>query len=119
MKDLFGDEIFPHTRARPSDPITSHVAYEHIKLRDIQKIVLERLRRAHPLGMTHLELEDLCNDHGSTFRTRCAELVDLLLVEDSKRKKLIARPRKPPRWRVVWVLTPLGEKIAKLLAAET
>ncbi len=78
QQDLFE----PYTRARSTDPGTSHEAAEAISsnLRKLQAFVLETLRE-HPNGLTDYELEEKCGSHGSTYRTRRAELAEMGLVE--------------------------------------
>lgn len=105
MKDLFGDTPYvpkdPHQLVRRTDPGTSFQAAAAVapKLREIQKVVLEHLRAAGARGMTDLDLQTECGDHGSTFRTRRSELVDLGLVRDSGRRLL-----QDGRKRIVWVI---------------
>lgn len=104
MADLFNPDLFayrgPGNMARRSDPSTSHEAAEKIvpKLGDLQRRVLAELRAAGAVGLCDLELETRCGSHGSTFRTRRSELVDLGLVRDSGRKIVLNG-----RNRVVWV----------------
>src|SRR5262245_36374451 len=109
MKDLFGDEPYlerkPHQLARKTDPVTSELAVKYIipQLREIQRKVYDAIVVAGPQGLTDWELENSFGDHGSTYRTRRAELTELGLVLDSGRKRLQQRPGKPPRLRVVWI----------------
>ena len=85
---------------RSTDPGTSYEAGAQVvhKLRALQIIVLNHLRAAGDIGLADIELEELCGDHGSTYRTRRAELVEKKLVVDSGRKKIIQG-----RKRIVWV----------------
>jgi hypothetical protein len=105
MKDLLGDDLFSrresHQLTRRADPATSFAAGAKVapKLRELQRRVLDELRKAHPQGLCDFELEERCGSHGSTFRTRRSELVDLGLVKDSGQKRLMAG-----RQRIVWVL---------------
>lgn len=89
----------PRQLARRFDPSTSHRAADGIvhKLRPIQIKVLEQLKAA-PDGLTDYELEELCGSHGSTFRSRRAELVEAGLVADSGRIKHLAGSN-----RIVWI----------------
>lgn len=65
----------------------------------LQRIVFAKFLEAGPRGLTLIELEDLCGDHGSTMRTRCSELVAQRLLIDTKTKRRInERDRKV--WRV-------------------
>jgi hypothetical protein len=68
----------------------------------LQKIVLAKFLEAGARGLTLYELEALCNDHRSTMRTRCSELVAQGLIVDTKEKRLING-----QWRKVWrIATP-------------
>ena len=104
MKDLFGDTLFeerkPHQLTRASDPQTSYESAARVvpKLRELQRIVFET-HQAHPGGLTDFDLENICGSHGSTYRTRRAELTEMGLLRDSGRKKL-----QNGRNRVVWQL---------------
>ena len=104
MKDLFGDTLFeerkPHQLTRASDPSTSYESAARVipKLRELQRIVYE-MHQAHPGGLTDFDLEERCGSHGSTYRTRRAELTEMGLLRDSGRKKL-----QNGRNRVVWQL---------------
>ena len=91
--------------ARHTDPDTSHAAAEAIvpKLRKLQQIVLDHHKRAGNRGLTDFDLESLCGDHGSTYRTRRAELVEFGLIADSGMRRL-----QHGRNRIVWVITSLG-----------
>ncbi len=103
MKDLFGDQPYDATKlARRSDPSTSREAAEKIvaKLRPLQQRVYEVLKAAGPDGLTDLDLEAKCGSHGSTYRTRRAELVnDKGLVVDTGRRRM-QRGRK----RIIWAI---------------
>jgi hypothetical protein len=92
-----------YTRARPSDPDTSHVAAERIqqRLNKLQFKVLDHFRAIAPQSITDLDLEYHFNNHGSTYRTRRAELTELGLIQDTGLR----------RWqegshRVLWAATP-------------
>lgn len=101
-----GDTLFSEKTAkqltRRTDPGTSFQAASQVvgKLKEIQKRVLAELKSAMPEGLTDLELEERCGSHGSTFRTRRSELVELGMVADSGRKK-----NQNGRNRIVWVVT--------------
>lgn len=89
--------------ARAGDPSTSHqaaaAAAEPKKLRERQQVVLDHFTAAGSKGLTDLDLQELCGDHGSTFRTRRSELVRAGLIIDSgrKQKQLGAN-------RIVWMI---------------
>lgn len=109
MKDQLGDEPFlptmsPHQLARKTDPQTSHEAACAIvfKLRPIQEKVLAELKKAGISGLTDFELEKICGSHGSTFRTRRSELVDVGLVVDSGTKRYLEGGN-----RIVWIVASL------------
>lgn len=103
MKDMFGDEIYDAKKlVRRSDPSTSREAAEKIfaKLRPLQQQVYEVLKSAGPAGLTDLDLEERCGSHGSTYRTRRAELVnDKGLVVDTGRKRM-----QKGRNRIIWAV---------------
>lgn len=101
------EQVSAHTRARKTDPVTSHRAAESIapRVSALQKIVLEEIRRAGPNGLTDEELTERVGLHGSTARTRRSELVDAGKVVDGKRK----RPLASGRLGVVWVAADLME----------
>jgi hypothetical protein len=105
MKDLFGDVLYDvEARARTGDPDTSHEAPEHIDLREKQRLVLVAITKSMPKGLTLLDIEDIFNDHGSTYRSRVSELVKMGLVR-ANGHRVQSRPGKPPRNRVVWIRT--------------
>jgi hypothetical protein len=103
--DLFG----PFTRTRLSDPDTSREAADSVapKMTALRATVLGHFARRRSL--TDLELEGLCADHGSTYRTRRSELVQMGLVEDSGERR-----EQRGSNRVVWVITPQGLEAAKI-----
>ena len=93
---LLGGDLFappnpktPVQITRRQDPSTSYEAATGIvhKLRPLQMRVLTELKAAGAEGLTDLELEERCGSHGSTFRTRRSELVEVGLVRDSGRVK--------------------------------
>lgn len=101
MKALLGDTPYqPQTLARRTDPHTSHRAAELIapKIKPLQQKVLAVLR-LNDDGLTDYEIEDYYRDHGSTYRTRRAELVDLGIVIDTGKTRIIKG-----RARKVWAI---------------
>ena len=115
MKDLFGDRPYSprtaHELARGTDPKTSHDAAEQIlpRLGKLQAEVYALIRRAGPIGITLYEIEEAFGNHGSTYRTRVAELCGKVaagtacnppLVRDAGRTKIIKG-----RARTIWVAT--------------
>ena len=106
MKDLLGDTPFeerpktPAQMTRRSDPSTSFQAAARVagNLNELQQKVLDALVSAGASGMTDLELQYRLGDHGSTFRTRRAELVEAKLVVDSGRTRRLAGSN-----RIVWI----------------
>lgn len=109
MKDLLGGQAYvPVAHARNTDPVTSHQAAATVskKLTDLQVQVRVELGAAGRAVLTDFELESLCGSHGSTFRTRRAELVERGLVVDSGRKKLINGSN-----RIIWVAVEFADKV--------
>ena len=102
MKDLFGDTPYnpkqPCQVTRASDPATSFAAGISAinNLKELQRIVYD-VHCGNPQGLTDYELEELCENHGSTYRTRRAELVEVGLLYDSGQTRLING-----RKRIVW-----------------
>lgn len=95
-----------YKRARTTDPDTSHEAAEAIgkDLKELQRRVMEEFDRHGPL--THHRLIQLYREHygfaaESTIRTRCAELVEMGLVEDSGIRQTLRGKRKAIVWRLV------------------
>ena len=86
---------------RVSDPSTSHEATAHIAttMSDTQKLVLDFIRSRGASGCTDLDIQRRFGNHGSTFRTRRAELTALGLVRDSGLRVMQDKGR-----RIVWVL---------------
>ena len=105
QQDLFP----PHTRSRWSDPDTSHGAAEQVadKMTERRTIVLAHFVKHG--SMTDLELQQLCADHGSTYRTRRSELVEMGFVADTGRRK----PQHGSN-RIVWVITEQGLRAARV-----
>jgi hypothetical protein len=94
------DLFEPHTRARPLDPDTSHAAAERIQYRmsPLRLKVLGHFRSIYPQSITDLDLQAHFDNHGSTYRTRRAELTEMGLIRDTGLR----------RWqdgshRVLWV----------------
>jgi hypothetical protein len=109
MKDLFGDTPFlprgPEQITRRSDPHTSFQAGRTVlpRLRELQREVYNVLAK-FPDGLTDLELEEKCGSHGSTYRTRRAELVELGIVIDTGQTRL-QRGRNRKIWKAkCWCL---------------
>lgn len=97
----------PRHLARTGDPSTSHEAAQSLRAVTITKtrMAILDLIRAHPDGLTDQDiavmLPGLASPSG--LRTRRAELVDMGLVADSKRRK----PSIANRRMIVWVaITP-------------
>lgn len=87
MKDLL--ERHPVQLTRNLDPQTSYEAGEKIipKLRKIQQEVYDYFLAVGPVGATDLDLQTHFNRHGSTYRTRRAELVELGLIIDTGQRR--------------------------------
>lgn len=107
MKNLFGEDVetpprkTAHQITRKADPETSLAAAKKIipKMNDLHREVMEKFSGAGDIGLTDYELEETLNNHGSTYRTRRAELVELRMIRDSGTKRKING-----RDRIVWVL---------------
>lgn len=103
IKDMLGDEPFnpkqAHQLARDTDPSTSFEAASSVlpRLRKLQQVVYDHFVAAKQL--TDLDLETRCGDHGSTYRTRRAELVELGLLRDTGQRK-----HQAGRNRIIWGL---------------
>lgn len=98
-----------YTRTRRKDPHTSHEAVATLELR-MTKLRRDTLQcfRGRPL-LTDLELQALCDNHGSTYRTRRDELVKMGMIEDSNMRVFQTSPRrKNPTKRIVWRITFAG-----------
>jgi hypothetical protein len=104
--DLFG----LHTRARSGDPDTSFKAAAQAtpKMTERRRIVLRHFLQRQ--AMTDLELEGLCANHGSTYRTRRSELVQMGYIADSGERRLLHGSN-----RIVWAITAEGIKAARVL----
>jgi hypothetical protein len=86
--------------ARASDPVTSHEAAAQIAstISTTQQLVLAFIRSRGTSGCTDLDIQRRFGNHGSTYRTRRAELVALELVRDSG-----VRVTQDGGRRIVWV----------------
>lgn len=92
-----------YTRARPSDPDTSHAIAERIQYRltGLRIKVLAYFRSIYPQSITDLDLQAYFDNHGSTYRTRRAELTEMGLIRDTGLRRWQADAH-----RVLWVATP-------------
>jgi hypothetical protein len=86
--------------ARASDPSTSHEAATRIAstITATQQLVLDYIRSRGTSGCTDLDIQRRFGNHGSTYRTRRAELTALELVRDSG-----LRVTQDGGRRIVWV----------------
>ena len=107
MTNKQSDLFDTFTRARGTDPDTSYQAADGIapKMTALRRVVLDHF--VQHKAMTDLELESLCANHGSTYRTRRSELVAMGYVEDSGARRLQRGSN-----RVVWTITPRGLEAA-------
>jgi hypothetical protein len=103
------DMFPPRTRARRTDPDTSRKAAEQAapRMTERRRIVLRHFLQF--TRMTDLDLQGLCSDHGSTFRTRRSELQKMGYVADSG-ERIAQRGSN----RIVWTITPEGIKAARV-----
>ena len=104
------DPFEPHTRVRSGDPDTSFEAAESIsplRMTELRRKVL--LIFARRIALTDFDLEIICENHGSTYRTRRSELVELGYVADSGQRLMQEGSN-----RIVWVITDLGQEMAIL-----
>jgi hypothetical protein len=101
--DLFA----PHTRARVTDPGTSFAAARKVapKMTELRRVVLAHFARFRT--MTDLDLESLCSDHGSTYRTRRSELAAMGYSGERRMQQ--------GSNRIVWTITSEGIMAAKVL----
>lgn len=101
MKDQLTGIYEPRAYARSADPSTSHEAAAKVtpKLNKIQREVLELFRINR--DMTDLELQCSMQSHGSTHRTRRAELVKKGLIRDSGRRVKFDGSN-----RIIWEIVP-------------
>lgn len=103
------DPFEPNTRARSSDPDTSHLAAESVayKMTALRIEVLQLFVRE--IQMTDLTLQALCRDHRSTYRTRRSELAQMGYVADTGIRILQAGSK-----RIIWRITTRGIEAAKV-----
>ena len=103
------DMFPPRTRTRRSDPETSRKAAEQAqpKMTERRQIVLRHFLQF--TAMTDLDLQGLCSNHGSTYRTRRSELQRMGYIADSGR-----RIEQRGSNRIVWTITSEGIKAAKV-----
>lgn len=105
------------TRARTSDPATSHEAAGKVtNKRRVQVEILRMLRRIHPHALCDdtirtiyresADVHDLPPVSDSGLRTRRSELVSAGLVVDSGERATLPSGRRAIRW----TLTPEGMK---------
>jgi hypothetical protein len=99
MTDLFE----AYTRARSTDPETSHQAAEAIvpKISEIQRDILDLLSQESDAerGLTDYEIESRFGNYTSTYRTRRAELTEMGLIRAAGTRKIKGRNR------IVWKLS--------------
>jgi hypothetical protein len=100
---------------RAGDPDTSFEAAGKVMphLPEIEAKVGALLLEMYPDGPTLWEVEEYFGDHGSTYRSRVPELVDMGLVCDSGRRKHIAGSN-----RVVWIATEYYVEMAAMAERE-
>jgi hypothetical protein len=110
VRDNEPDLFAPHTRARVTDPGTSFAAARQVapKMTALRRVVLLHFARLRT--MTDLDLESLCSDHGSTYRTRRSELAAMGYIADSGERRMQRGSN-----RVLWTITPDGITAAKVL----
>jgi hypothetical protein len=105
-------------RARRGDPSTSWDAaasVEELTIRETHRALLDLLEAeegTHEALWARFQRDRLWREWPdssvSGFRTRCRELVDAGLVEDSGRKERLGSGR----WAIVWRVTALGRAAA-------
>lgn len=85
---------------RHGDPRTSREAARQVAphINDIQATVLAEVKRHGIAGITDYELETFLGGHGSTYRSRRAELVEKGLIKDSGQRRKVAGSN-----RTVWI----------------
>jgi hypothetical protein len=103
------DMFPPRTRTRGTDPDTSRKAAEQAapRMTERRRIVLRHFLQF--TAMTDLDLQGLCSNHGSTYRTRRSELAQMGYIADSGTRSLQRGSN-----RIVWTITPEGIKAAKV-----
>jgi hypothetical protein len=101
--------------ARNSDPETSFEAARQGRAAPARAASQGRRAAARSIsrGLTHWEIEEHFGDHGATYRTRVAELCEMIppLARNSGRRKHIAGGN-----RVVWVATKYYVELAAVMA---
>lgn len=90
------------SRARKTDPDTSKAAASEIadKITMLQAEVMEFAQFRTPFGFTDWELCNHFSNHGSTYRTRRAELTAKGKIKDSGHRRTLPSGRKA----IVWVV---------------
>ena len=98
MSELLPDQYALNKLTRRDDPETSRLAANRVfnHLTDIQEKVLVFIK-AHPHGVTDLDISRHFEDDRSTYRTRRAELVAQGRVKASGR-----RVKQDGTTRIVW-----------------
>lgn len=98
-------EPLREAHARNTDPDTSHEAAESIspRLRELQRKVL-MFAYDYPDGFIDPELNRRFDTHGSTYRTRRAELVEQGLIRDSGERRTDGGTRR----HIIWQITLEG-----------
>lgn len=98
----------PEAHARHTDPGTSHEAALGIspRLRELQEKVL-LFAADNPDGFTDIDLNRHFDTHGSTYRTRRAELVEQGLIKDSGERRCYGAGGTGRR-HIVWQITLAG-----------
>ena len=109
--DLFGnDNIRAHTRN--TDPDTSRAAAENIspRLRELQRQVLVYAETRGRMGFIDPEMAAHFGCHGSTYRTRRSELVDMGLIADTGQRR---------SKHAVWAITDKGRGEAAMIGLQS
>ena len=104
--DLFGNDN-ARAFARREDPDTSRDAAAGITLhlRELQRQVLAFAEARGRLGFIDPDMAAHFECHGSTYRTRRSELVEMGLIADTcERRPIVAAGRK----HAVWAITDKG-----------
>jgi hypothetical protein len=93
--------------ARSTDPHTSHEAAMIVSphINQLQRRVLTYAAKYPKTGFLDLTMEEELGSHGSTYRTRRAELTSLGLIRDSG---MVDRAPGDRRDRIVWIITARG-----------
>jgi len=105
QNDLFGWQ----TRARSDDPPTSKAAAKRI-MRSINEKhhKVQEIHRQARSGLTDWELEEICGDHGATYRTRRQELSNPQwfnppFIVNSFKTKRNPESDHPGTERIIWI----------------